>query len=175
MLRERALDFIISPLMRGGGEELHTLDIGCNDYVLIGSDGHPLARACQSEMRTASDEEVLRFAFIDILIGARQNLSTLRATRFPAWRNAHSAAKSFFFLPFIKTLIGSDLLMVMPRKTAVGLIRVYPLTIIPTDTQSLSDNPKIIWHTVNHNNPLMQWLRGMIAACAQDVANSPDL
>jgi DNA-binding transcriptional LysR family regulator len=160
MLRHRDLDFVIMPMQGTLQEGFHALELGVNRYVLVCGERHPLCAA----PGPLADDQVLAYPFVDIILGpgrqgAHQRL--LRQVRFPDWAAASSAVKTYFFLPFIGTVADTDLLMVLPERTAKRLTRSYGIRILPTLTQGLIDQPHIIWHDVTHRDSLMQWVRAM--------------
>jgi DNA-binding transcriptional LysR family regulator len=166
MLRLGELDFFVSPSKGEDPEGFHSLSLGENRYVLVASADHPLA----GSQEPVSDQDVLKYPFIDI-VGKRANIEqSLRESRFPEWKDAHSAARSYFFLPFVPSLASrhSNLLMVLPERTVHRLQRTYDLRILRTQTEGPADNPRIIWHDLTHSDPLMQWIRSMFLAAASD-------
>lgn len=168
MLRRKDIDFVIAPTEGDLGEGIHSLTIGRNYYSLIGAGKHPLAIECRAKQSAAEDEEVMRYEFIDVLLSIRRTDKVLRDVVFPSWKGAKTVAKTQFFLPFVTALNESDYLMVVPERTALLLQKSNGIEIIPTKTQGITDQPRVIWHQTSDGDVLMQWLRSVIYSCGME-------
>jgi DNA-binding transcriptional LysR family regulator len=169
LLRHHELDFIISPIQGQAQDGFHSLSLGKNRYRLVCGETHPLAQ----EAGPVPDSSVLQFPFVDIILKSRRReVLLLRNIRFPAWSTAHSAVKTYYFLPFVHSLNGSDLVMVLPERTAFRLQKAYGIRLVNTSTQSIGDETRIVWHDNTHRDPLMQWLRAMFMSAADQVASA---
>lgn len=167
-LRTGVLDFIISPLM-GVEPGFHSLTLGTNDYVLVCAPNHPILKALEKHRTGVSDEEVLKYGFVDVVFQFDHvtDAATLRESAFPTWAAAKTVARTAFFLPVLSFLHEAPLLTILPQRTAVFMAGEGRLTIVPTLTKSNSHQAQLIWHDRIHSDPLMQWVRSMIFTCAK--------
>ena len=167
-LRTGVFDFIISPLM-GMESGFHSLMLGTNDYSLVCAPNHPILKALETHRTGVSDEEVLKYGFIDVVFQSDHmtNAVTLRESAFPTWIGAKTVTRTAFFLPVLSFLHEAPLLAILPRRTAVLMAGEGRFSIVPTITKSNSHQVQLIWHDRIHNDPLMQWVRSMIFTCAK--------
>lgn len=167
-LRTGVLDFIISPLMEVESG-FHSLTLGTNDYVLVCAPNHPILKTIDEKHPEVPDEEVLKYGFVDVVFqfDCVTEAKSLRVTAFPQWAPARTAARTGFFLPALSFLTETPLLAILPRRTAEFLSKTGSVTIVPTETVSNRHFALLIWHDRIHNDPIMQWVRSMIATSAR--------
>jgi DNA-binding transcriptional LysR family regulator len=160
-LKNREIDFFVTPMKSMPESGFHSLALGTNRYVLLGGRKHPLLEKAGSG--GAADEEISRFPFIDIIVGENSaRPKTLREWTYPAWKDFRSSLRTVYFLPFVQMIEDNNLLIVLPEKTAEKLQSRYRVRIIPTRTQSVENDPHLIWHETTHSDPLHQWVRSVI-------------
>lgn len=165
MLRQNEVDLIISPMSSAPSENFHTLDLPEQRYCIVCCPDHPLLKAYRQTSEPVSTDEILKYRFVDVALSFRRYGSVLlRSVVFPEFAPAKSAIRSYFFLAFVRALNGTDLLMVMPDKSARLFELSGGLSILPTQAQSIVHKPKMIWHDITHADPEMQWIRAKIFA-----------
>lgn len=167
-LRTGILDFIISPLTEVE-PGFHSLTLGTNDYVLVCAPNHPILKSIDRSHPEVSDEEVMKYGFIDIVFqfDCVTEVKSLRESAFPQWSAARSMARTGFFLPVLSFLHEAPLLVILPRRTAEFMAKMENLTIVPTETKSNRHTALLIWHDRIHNDTVMQWVRSMIVTNAR--------
>lgn len=168
-LRNNGIDFAVSPMVRGLPSGFRSLQLSENRYSLVAGLEHPLVKLAKSCPKGVSDEEVIKYAFIDVLLGGDSGNMLLREALFPDWSKARSAAHVSYFLPFLWNLSNNLLLMIMPTRTAHMFERLKLLRVIPTRTKSVVNYPKLFWHESTDKDPLLQWIRAIIkSSCIED-------
>lgn len=174
-LERKELDFAVCPIAKALPPRFHSIPLAVNRYVLVARRGHPLegwqkrAAAAAGEGKRIPDSEILRYSFIDIsmeqgVFGGR----TLREWVFPAWGAAHSVLRSPFFLSFVHMLEQTDVLMVLPERTARSLEACYEIQVLETESRSIVNQPILIWHDFVHASPLHQWLRSVVVESCKE-------
>lgn len=167
LLRRNEMDLIISPMSSAPSEDFHTLDLPEQRYCVVSRREHPLQLRYQENLVPVLTEEVLQYRFVDVDLNFRRYGSVLlRNVVFPEFASAKSAIRSPFFLAFARSVSCTDLLMVVPEKTANFFESFAGLAILQTQTQSVVHKPKMIWHDITHADPTMQWVRSKIYASA---------
>lgn len=166
LLAAGEIDFAVSPVMNLP-EGFHAIELAETDYVLTGRKSHPLA--LEAAAAPASTTEVLRHAFADVCYHTRPGASwtSLRESVFPAWAQGRSAMRTTQFLSLIPTVAESDLLMVLPRRTAEYMEKGGDIVIIPTVEQSVRHTPQLIWHHRANDDLELQWVRSILLSCAK--------
>lgn len=167
MLRRREVDLVISPMTIVPSENFHSLDLPEQKYCLVCGKNHPLAERCRENGPALETQEILQYRFVDILLSYRRHgTALLRNIVYPEFAAARSAVRTYFFLPFVNAVEKTDLLMVVPEKTADSFLDRAELTVLKTQARPVSHTPKMIWHDITHVDPAMQWVRSMIYASA---------
>ncbi|MCF0254243.1 MAG: LysR family transcriptional regulator [Duodenibacillus sp.] len=170
MLRRQELDMVISPVSTLPATGFHTLDLGMNEYVVGASPDHPLA--ARQKDGPLADEDLLPYDFIDILLSSsRSGEAILRDMVFPTLSACRSVVRTYYFLPFLRTISDSDFLMVIPKRTAEHYKRYGMVEILDLKTRGMCNIPRLIWHDVTHADPFMQWLRATILVHSQSVGS----
>lgn len=172
LLRTGKMDFLISPIDELPGDDYRALDLKRNEFVICCGAQHPLAVGQQADGKPVTDEQLLRYRFIDVVFERyRHNTNLLRQMIYPSLGEGQSVAKTRYFLPMMQNLINTDLLMVLPRYT-VECMRVMAtgeVRILQTVTQPKSNIAKLVWHRITHADPVMQWLRGIIVQSVRET------
>ncbi len=167
LLRHNELDLIISPMSMPPSENFHMLSLGTQSYSIICRLEHPLYRKFQQDKRPASTDDILQYRFVDVALSYRRSSTVLlRTIAYPELTLARSAIRSYYFLSFIRVVLNTDLLMVLPDKTAHFFANTDKLAILPTQAKPLTHTPKMVWHNTTHKDPVLQWVRSMIFATA---------
>lgn len=166
LLSTGEIDFAVSPVMTLP-DGFHALELAESDYVLTASCHHPLAIAAQTG--PIETTEVLKYAFADICFHTRPGASwlSLRENVFPAWAQGKVSMRTTQFLALIPTVAESELLMVLPRRTAEALVKNSGITIIPTVEKSVRHKPQLIWHHRANDDLELQWVRSILLDCAK--------
>lgn len=164
LLPSGEIDFAVSPVMTPPG--FHAIELADTDYVLTGRKDHPLARKAQKNAVSTAD--VLRHAFADVCYHPRPGASwtSLRESVFPAWTEGRSSMRTTQFLSLIPTVAESDLLMVLPRRTAEYMEKGGDI-IIRTEEKSIRHKPQLIWHHRANDDLELQWVRSILLSCAK--------
>lgn len=71
------------------------------------------------------------------------------------------------FLSLIPTVAESDLLMVLPRRTAEYMEKGGDIVIIRTEEKSIRHRPQLIWHHRANDDLELQWVRSILLSCAK--------
>lgn len=166
LLSSGEIDFAVSPVMTLPAG-FHAIELAETDYVLTGRKDHPLARQAEGEAVTTPD--VLRHAFADVCYHTRPGASwtSLRENVFPAWSEGRSSMRTTQFLSLIPTVAESDLLMVLPRRTAEYMEKGGDIVIIRTKEKSIRHKPQLIWHHRANDDLELQWVRSILLSCAK--------
>lgn len=116
-----------------------------------------------------STADVLRHAFADVCYHTRPGASwtSLRENVFPAWSEGRSSMRTTQFLSLIPTVAESDLLMVLPRRTAEYMEKGGDIVIIRTEEKSIRHRPQLIWHHRANDDLELQWVRSILLSCAK--------
>lgn len=166
----RELDFAVVPIEGELPPRFHGIPLGENRFSLVARKDHPLARLAEEPgLKALPDEEILKYPFIDISVAPQfYRVATLREQVFPAWASGRSAFCSEYFLPFVPMLENTDLLMVLPQRTAEDLEKHYAIRTLPAGMDSALNHPRLIWHELTHKDPLHQWFRSLLVdSCRQ--------
>jgi DNA-binding transcriptional LysR family regulator len=151
-----AADVGLSKLV-DGGERFKCVRITEDDYVALLDRQHPAAHETElSTERLAQIRHVVITSsgddtnFIDEALEER-GLARRIAARVP-------------FLSVVLMLVGSDRLVVMPRRAANGLALVCPLVVKELPFACPRIALSMIWHRRLDSHPAQRWLRNMIRA-----------
>jgi DNA-binding transcriptional LysR family regulator len=149
-----------------GGDRFKCVGLLDDEYAVLLWNMHPMAGQSQMSIEefaalphievTSTDDDT---HFIDDIL-AENGLARLIAAKLPL----HS---------LVSALVGSQALAVVPRRVAVDLVAVCPLTTLPLPFPSPRVALSMIWHRRLDNHPAHRWLRGTLrdaVALAQSAA-----
>jgi DNA-binding transcriptional LysR family regulator len=157
-LRDHSVDFLISTKQAAPGGEFQSLALPSERLVLV----------CDPELAAAkagaalSDEEVLRYAFVDVLersLDGHEHL--MRSTYFAQWRAAESAHKIPLAAAIGASLAKSKLLMVLSERYALLLQMAQRAAIVHTVSGPALVERRLYWHQSMHEDTFMQWIRSI--------------
>ncbi len=163
LLRHNELDLIISPMSMPPSENFHMLSLAPQSYCITCRREHPLYQKYLSDKRPAATVDILQYRFVDVALSYRRSSTVLlRSIAYPELALGRSAIRSYYFLSFIRVVLNTDLLMVLPDRTALYFAKNDTLTILPTQVKPQTHTPKMVWHNTTHKDPVLQWVRSMI-------------
>jgi DNA-binding transcriptional LysR family regulator len=138
-----------------GGDRFKCVGLLDDEYAVIVWNMHPMAAGPELSIEdfaalphievTSSGDDT---HFIDDVL-AEHGLARLIAAKLPL----HS---------LVSVLVGSRALAVVPRRVAVDLVAVCPLTTLPLPFPSPRVALSMIWHRRLDNHPAHRWLRGTL-------------
>jgi DNA-binding transcriptional LysR family regulator len=138
-----------------GGDRFKCVGLLDDEYAVIVWNKHPMAAGPELSIEdfaalphievTSSGDDT---HFIDDVL-AEHGLARLIAAKLPL----HS---------LVSVLVGSRALAVVPRRVAVDLVAVCPLTTLPLPFPSPRVALSMIWHRRLDNHPAHRWLRGTL-------------
>ncbi len=168
LLQNNELDLVVSPIVDEDPPGCRSVRLAENRYVLIADSKHPLAERAKVRPEGLDDEDVLKYPFIDIMFDQKAKTPTLRESVFPAWKEAKAVARTTYFLPFVSALHDTEILMIVPKRTAEILTENGHVRILPTKTSSVVNYPRLFWHASTDKDPLLRWVRVIIKnTCAE--------
>jgi DNA-binding transcriptional LysR family regulator len=149
-----------------GGDRFKCVGVLDDEYAVVMWNMHPMAAGSELSMEdfaalphievSSSDDDT---HFVDDVL-AEHGLARLIAAKLPL----HS---------LVSVLVGSRALAVVPRRVAVDLGAVCPLTTLPLPFPSPRVALSMIWHRRLDNHPAHRWLRATLrdaVASAQSAA-----
>ena len=146
-------------MLTDGGERFKCTRVMQDDYVAVLDRGHPAAaEPALSIERFATLPHVVISSldddtgFVDEALG-RHGFVRRIAARVP-------------FLSIVLVLVGSDMLVVMPRRVAMDLRVICPVVVKELPFPSPQISLSMIWHRRVDNQPANRWLRDMVRASA---------
>jgi DNA-binding transcriptional LysR family regulator len=144
-------------VLTDGGERFKCTRVMHDDYVAVLDGGHAAAR-----------EPVLsteRFAAIPhVVISSSDDDTGFVDEALENYGFARRIAARVPFLSIVLVLVGSDLLVVMPRRVARDLSVICPVVVKELPFPSPQISLSMIWHRRVDNQPAHRWLRDMVRA-----------
>jgi DNA-binding transcriptional LysR family regulator len=158
LLDDDGVDLALA-VLTDGGERFKCTRAMQDDYVAVLDRGHSAAAepllsierfaSIPHVMISSSDDDT---AFVDEALEQRGFVRRI-AARVP-------------FLAIVLVLVGSDLLVVMPRRVAKDLSVICPVVVKELPFPSPRISLSMIWHRRVDNQPAHRWLRDMVRASA---------
>lgn len=169
-LRRDEVDCVIFPA-KAAPADCRAVPLPRMHNVLLVRRGHPLEKRYR-EAGALAPEEIA--AWTMVYTDPRLSMQYQ-----PPTAMALSAAPAFLVLPYFNSapqvLARSDYYMWCPAPTARLWTAMTDISALDADAEGRYDfTPQLIWHERTHHDPVCQWLRGMIASCAQQVAEAAE-
>lgn len=163
-LREGQLDAAIFPAQKLP-PDYHQRPLLQSDYVCLLRADHPLVLA--TPPGTAPDVAAFnRYGRIAYKANWGHDIRTSEQLALPSPLETEPMMLTPYFLGVPQLLVGSELIMIVPRPTAERFMSWLPLTLLPTPVPSLPFAPSLIWHDRTHTNPALQWFRSRFPSVA---------
>jgi len=88
---------------------------------------------------------------------------------------SHRCIVSFDTMGIAMTVVDSDLVLTVPRRTAAKIAAILPLRMIEVPVEIAPYQVALLWHERSHRNTEHGWIRSQIAAAAQCSAPEQDV
>lgn len=161
-LREGHVDLVLFP-KEDLPPDCHRLTLIDSVFACLMCREHPLARASAPDQPLSlADYLGCRRLSVRTRWGSSSHfIEHIAMTELPCQEPACVVP---YFLGAPLLLPGTDMILVMPRPTALGLARILPLAIRPTPLPSAPFRPQLIWHDRVHADTAVRWLRQLIVS-----------
>jgi len=146
-------------ILTDGGERFKCAGVMQDDYVAVLDRGH--AAAAEPSL------SIERFATIPrVAISSTGDDTGFVDEALEQHGFVRRIAARVPFLSIVLVLVGSDLVVVMPRRVAMDLSTVCPVVVRELPFPSPRISLSMIWHRRVDNQPAHRWLRDMVRASA---------
>lgn len=169
-LRTGELDAVISP-MESVPEGFHFLPLleNCSNKFVC-RPGHPLERLAREKGRLDMDD-ILSCGFVEVTWRPTNFFRLLKSREDAEYAKRRVVFRTPYFIGATRVVASSDLIMFVSSLLADWCVKKNLLVELPAP-EALSTRalftPKLIWHDRSHNDPAMQWLRGMILSAVRN-------
>ena len=172
-LRDGHIDLAIFP-KEDLPPDCHRLTLIDSVFACVMCREHPLAKAC-GERQPLPLDQYLRYRRMSLRTRWGTSTRLVEHIAMPSLAFQEPAMVSPYFLGAPLLLPGTDMILVMPRPTALGFARLLPLAVRPTPLPSEPFRPQLIWHDRVHADPALRWLRELIVGNVdeQDAVHPP--
>lgn len=169
-LRTGELDAVISPMesVPEGCHYLPLLENCTNKFVC--RPGHPLEKLA-GEKGHLTMEDILRYGFVEVTWRPTNFFRLLKSREDAEYAKRRVVFRTPYFIGATRVVASSDLIMFVSALLADWCIKKRILNALPVAAMSSTEGrftPKLIWHDRGHNDPAMQWLRGMILSAVRN-------
>lgn len=169
-LRTGELDAVISP-MESVPEGFHYLPLleNCANK-LVCRPGHPLEELA-AEKGILSVEDILHYGFVEVIWRPTNFFRVLKSREDSEYAKRRVVFRTPYFIGATRVVASSDLIMFVSELLADWCVKkevLHDLPVAETLTTGGRFTPKLIWHDRSHNDPAMQWLRGMILSAVRN-------
>lgn len=167
-LREGHVDLAVFP-KEDLPADCHRLTLVDSVFACLMCQHHPLALA-EAPGQPPPLDEFLRYPRLSVRTRWGNATRLIEHIAMPELPHREPAAVLPYLLGAPLMLLQTDLVLVMPRPTAVGFARLLPLAVRPTPIPSAPFRPQLIWHDRVHADPSVRWLRELIVASVAEQA-----
>jgi len=157
---------LVSTMATEVPENLHGLYLGKDSPVCLMRSGHPLLT------KQALLEELLEWPFVRVSSGGDKDSffdQLLQAKKL----KRHVRFSVPFFSAAFASLLGSDLVMIVPEHIARNAAKSMALDWQPLQVKVPEHQYYIYWHQVHHHDPAHRWVRELIAEVIRASIFSP--
>lgn len=169
-LREGHVDLAVFP-KEDLPADCHRVTLVDSVFACMMCHRHPLAGAEAPEQPPPLDT-YLQYPRLSVRTRWGNATRLIEHVAMPELPHREPAAVLPYMLGAPLLLLQTDMVLVMPRPTALGFARLLPLVVRPTPLPSAPFRPQLIWHDRVHADPSVRWLRELIVAT---VAEQPPL
>jgi DNA-binding transcriptional LysR family regulator len=142
--------------------DFHKLELVTNDFVCLVRNNHPLTRITPSG-EAPRLSEFQRYRRMRVKIQRGSEAKCIETDAGMCELPGGIAVSTPYFVSACAVLEKTDLVLILPRRTANQFARMMALTILPTPLPSKRVNVGLIWHHRVHGDPAMKWLRQLFA------------
>lgn len=158
-LRTGALDAAIVPQVELP-PEFHRRKLFSAEFVCLMRKDHPLALATPEGKRPAM-EEFARYRRLAIRFRWGAETLAMEKRALEPLNAGEPAIQTPYFLGVPHVLVDTDLVVVVPKPSAVRFMATLPLAIRPTPVPFTRFQPELVWHDRSQADPGMQWFRSL--------------
>lgn len=158
-LRTGSLDAAIVPAVELP-PEFHRRRLFSADFVCLMREDHPLALATPEGKRPAM-EEFARYRRMAIRFRWGTEMLAMEKRAREPMDAGEPAIQAPYFLGIPHVLVETDLVVVVPKPSAVRFMETLPLAIRPTPVPFTPFRPELVWHDRSQADPGMQWFRSL--------------
>lgn len=154
--------------------DFHKLELLNHDFVCLARNGHPLTRVTAAGQPPRMSE-FQRYRRIGVKIQCGTDAKSVEADAVDGVLPGGLAVRTPYFISSCALLRKTDLLLIMPRRTATLFAEAMDLVVLPLPCPSRELRVGLVWHHRVHNDPALIWLRQLFAERypAEDPAAGP--
>lgn len=167
-LKYGRMDLAIFPLL-AMPPDFHEINLFETTYACVVRKGHPLAHYAD-DGKTPTFEEINQYRRMQITVhdGKQEQGYAIDEGAYsqPLAQDIAMSVPYFLAAPFV--LAETDFVLTLPRQTALRMVDMAQLVVLPYPCDAISFYTRLIWHHRVHYDPAVQWLRGLFIQCATE-------